>query len=75
MIDLELIITRIILCKDCTYAEQIGWAPVLYMKGGFIMFGGWLGQKNNVYQESNIIARFDESTFKWSKVVFKVPCI
>ena len=41
------------------------------MHGGFIMFGGWLGQKNNEPQESNIIARFDESTGKWSKVVLR----
>ena len=45
------------------------------MQGGFIMFGGWLGSKHipdgpNI-QESNIIAKFDESTYKWSKVVLK----
>ena len=51
-----------------TAVNQISWAPVIFMQGGFIMFGGWQGDQNVSGRESKVIARFDEASSKWSKV-------
>ena len=51
-----------------TAVNQISWAPVIFMQGGFIVFGGFQGEQNVSDKDSKVIARFDEASSKWSKV-------